>query len=163
MKSHQREKLSAKGWSEKEIQHAEGILEKAEPHNVFFSRMVFWTVVVVIILANLLVSFVLIPFLLFLSPAALYLTIVLLAGTMGFIYNFLITDIRHLEKKHHLLAGIIVPIIGLANLLIVVRVSNYILEGSPLAANANNPWLIGVVFAAVFILPSVLEKIFGKK
>ena len=53
--------LKQKGWNEQEIKHAEAILHKEQKHDAHFSKIVFWSALVTIIFANLLVSLVLIP------------------------------------------------------------------------------------------------------
>jgi hypothetical protein len=151
--------LKAKGWEEKEIRRAEEILDRAEAQDVFFSRLVFWTAIIVIVFANLMVSLVLVPVLTFFSPIALYSILTVLALCIGFVYNFLIMDVKHLETKHHVIAGMLLPAIALANLAAVVYFSNRMIEKSNLATVEHNPWVIGIVFAVVFILPSLFGKI----
>jgi hypothetical protein len=145
--------LKKKGWNDSEIKKAEEILEKTHQHDLFYSKMVFWSALVVIIFANLIVSLVLIPFLIVLNQWLLYALIVLLAGTVGFLYNFLITDIKHLERKHHVWAGIIVPILALANMIVMVLVSNKFIADVNVNNAFHNPYIIAVVFAVSFILP----------
>ena len=153
MISKKRGELSSKNWHDKEIKQAEKILERTEKHDVFFSKIIFWSALIVIIFANLIVSLVLIPFLIVLNQWVLYFTVVILAGTIGFLYTFLITDIGHLEKKHHILAGIIVPVLALANMTIMVIVSNRFIADLKINNPAHNPWLIAIVFVVAFILP----------
>tara|TARA_Y100000310_G_scaffold268334_1_gene280860 strand:- start:115 stop:591 length:477 start_codon:yes stop_codon:yes gene_type:complete len=153
-----KEKLEAHGWSETEIKHTQSELEKVASHDVHFSKIVFWSALVVIIFANLIVSLVLIPFLIALQEWFLYLIIAILAATVGFLYNFLIMDIGHLEKKHHLAAGIIIPIIALVNMIIMVLVANKFIADLNVD-NVHSPWLVAVVFAVAFILPYIVDKI----
>ncbi len=157
-----KEELLSKGWAEEEIKKAESILEKTEIKDIFFSKIIFWSALVVIIFANTLVSLILVPFLIVLNKWVLYFTVIVLAGIIGFLYNFLILDIGHLEKKHHLLAGIIVPVLSLANMIIVVLVSNKFIADLNLKNVSHNPWIIGIVFAVAFILPYVIYRISGK-
>ncbi|MBI4983179.1 hypothetical protein HZC32_00855 [Candidatus Woesearchaeota archaeon] len=72
MNSTKRIGLKDKGWSEQEIRKAESILEKAEWHDVFFSKIAFWTALAVIVFANIAVSLILIPFLVFFESWILY-------------------------------------------------------------------------------------------
>ena len=158
MRTEKKYELLEKGWKDSEIKKAEEILEKAEQNDVFFSRIVFWSVLVVIIFSNLMISLILIPFLIALDRWFLYAVVVILAGTIGFLYNFLITDISHLERRHHLLAGIIVPIMALANTIIMVLFANRFTEKINIH-NQHNPWLLSVVFSAAFILPYIIDRI----
>ncbi len=156
-----RERLLRKGWPEAEVRRVEAALKGYEKENIFFSRIAFWTALIVIVIANLIVSLVLIPFLVFLKSWALYSIVAVLGILVGFVYNFLITDIQHLRWHHHLLGGIILPIIALVNMIIVVLVSNRYVEKSLLTQD-NSPWLIGGIFAVAFILPAAIDWIIRK-
>ncbi len=158
MKLQLKKELLQKGWPEEELKKAEQVLERATRHDIFFSKIVFWSALVVIVFANLLVSLLLIPFLIALNKAVLYSIVAVLALTIGFLYNFLITDIGLLEKKHHRAASIIVPIIGAANLMIMVLVSNKFIESLKLNNPPHNPWLLALVFGIAFILPYILDQ-----
>lgn len=153
MKAKKRLELKEKGWSEEELRKAETALERAEKHDVHFSKIVFWSALVVIIFANLVVSLILIPFLIVLNQLVLYAIVVLLAGTIGFLYNFLVTNIGHLERKHHLWAGVLVPLIALANVVVMVLVSNRFITDLQVNNPLHNAWLTALVFAVAFILP----------
>ena len=159
MRRKKKEELLAKGWQQQEVEKAEQILEHDEKHDVFFSKMVFWSALVVIIFANIIVSLVLIPFLVTLDNVFLYAIIVVLAATVGFLFNFLITDIEHLEKKHNIWAGILVPILALANVIIMVLVSNRLIDSLNIKLKHHNPLLISITFAVAFILPYIIDRI----
>ena len=159
MKNYRKEELMQKGWAREEIKKAEEVLDRANIHDIFFSKMVFWSALVVIIFANLLVSLLLIPFLIALNSIVLYSIVALLALTIGFLYNFLITDIGLLEKKHHRIASIIVPILGIANVIAMVLVSNKFIESLKLNNLPHNPWILGGIFGAAFVVPYIVDQI----
>lgn len=158
MKKHRPLKLAEKGWSESQIRHAESILSKTEHHDVFFARIVFWSAIIIIIFANLIVSLVLIPFLIVFSNWILYSIIILLSGTIGFLYNYLITDIGHLERKHHIAASIIIPIIALTNMIIMIYISNRFIQDLKVKNDLHDPWLISIIFVLAFILPFLIDQ-----
>ena len=151
--------LLKKDWSQKDINRVSSVLDTARPHDVHFSKIVFWSALVVIIFANLLVSLILVPFLTVLNQEMLYLLIIILAGTIGFLYNFLITDIGHLEKKHHLLASIIVPVAALVNLAVIVFISNKWITELKINNQPHNFWIIAIIFVAAFLLPTLVSRI----
>ena len=159
MKTERKQQLAEKGWNDNEIRQAEGLLERDAQHDIFLSKLVFWSALVVIIFANLLVSLVLIPFLIVFDRLMLYSIVVVLAGVIGFLYNFLITDIGHLETKHHVLAAIIVPLVALANIGVMVAASNKFIADLQVGTQPHDPIMVSVVFAAVLILPFVLDKV----
>ena len=151
--------LLKKDWSQKDINRVSSVLDTARPHDVHFSKIVFWSALVVIIFANLLVSLILVPFLTVLNQEMLYLLIIILAGTIGFLYNFLITDIGHLEKKHHLLASIIVPVAALVNLAVIVFISNKWITELKINNQPHNFWIIAIIFVAAFLLSTLVSRI----
>ncbi len=154
-----KEELLQKGWRQQDLVKAEAILDRATKHDIFFSKIVFWSALVVIVFANLLISIVLIPFLLALYDWALYGIVTVLALCIGFLYNFLVNDIGLLETKHHRLASIIVPIVGMGNVVIMVLTSNRFIESLKLNYSPHNPWLVAVIFGVSFILPYAVDQI----
>lgn len=158
MKPQRQEELRQKGWTMTEIRKAESILERKAEHDIHFSKIVFWSALLVIILGNIVISLVLIPFLVFFNPWALHVIIVVLAFMIGALYNFLITDIGHLQQKHHIAASIIVPITAIVNLVIMVISLNKFLAEKGLTTNYN-PWALSILFAIVFILPFLWSKL----
>lgn len=158
-------RLSQKGWSIPEIAKIKQASAHSEQYDKHFSKIVFWSSLLVIIVANVLVSLVLIPVLVALTNLLLYAIVVVLGGTIGLLYHFLIRDIGHLEKKHHLLAGIIVPVIALANLVLAVLWSNRFIGDIGVQNQPHNAWLLGAVFAVALIVPAVvggIKRNFGK-
>jgi hypothetical protein len=163
MKEETKKRLKDKGWEDEELIKAETELEELSKHDVHFSKIVFWSALVVIIFANFVVSMVLIPFLVALQQIYIYFFIAVLGGVIGFLYNFLITDIGHLEKKHHIAAGIIIPVLAIINVIIVVLAANNFITELKVQNSLHSPWLIASIFAGSFILPYLISKIFGKK
>jgi len=159
MRTSQKNKLLEKGWLEEEIRSAEKSLDQFNRSEVQFSRMVFWSALILVIFTNLALSLILVPYLIVLTNGLLYLIIVLLAGSIGFLYNLLINDIAHIEKKHHLIAGIILPLLAISNFLITVFIANNIIQELQVKNPVHNAWLVGLVFGLAFILPYLGNRI----
>lgn len=159
MKIITKSRLQEKGWNDADIVKAEQTLARDLRYDVHFSRIVFWSAIIVIVFANIIVAGVLIPFLIALNQGVLYSAVIILAGTVGFLYNFLITDIGHLQKKHHVLAGILIPIVALGNIVVVVIFSNKVIEDAQIPNVQHDPYVVGVVFAVAFILPYVIDRL----
>ena len=155
----QKEELSKKGWTKREINKAEAILDRSEHHDIFFSKIVLWSALLVIVIGNLMVSIIAIPFLVVLNRWVLYAVIVILAGMIGFLYNLLINDIGHLEQKHHILASILVPVLAVINLVVIVFVSNNLIKDLNVNNKLHNPWGLSILFAVAFILPFIVDQI----
>lgn len=159
MKPQRRDELRQKGWREEDLAKAEAILDKTTKHDIFFSKIVFWSALVVIVFANLLISIILIPFLITLYDLVLYAIVAVLGLVIGFLYNFLITDIGLLETKHHRAASIIIPIIAVGNVVVMVLTANKFIESIQINTPPHNPWMVAAVFAGAFILPYIVDQI----
>ncbi|HLC52468.1 MAG TPA: hypothetical protein VJI98_04455 [Candidatus Nanoarchaeia archaeon] len=145
--------LNQKGWTKEEIQEAQSVLDRAKHHDVHFSKIVFWSALLVIILGNITVSLILLPFLIVFNSWILYSVVVIIALVMGSLYSFLIMDIGHLEKKHHILATIIIPIIAFSNLLVIVLISNTYMSELAITNTPHNQWIVSAVFVVAFAIP----------
>lgn len=152
--------LQQKGWAQEEIAKAEVLLERVESYDRHFSKIVFAIAVVVTLFAHILVAVVLIPLLIALNQKIVSIIVVILGGMLGFIYQFLVKDIGHLKRKHHLLAGIIVPLFALATTVLVVLVSNKFITDLKIKNTLHNPWVIGVLFAIAFMVPQIISTLF---
>src|SRR3989344_9432680 len=153
--------LKNKGWTKDEITEAKSILDKARHHDLFFSKIVFWSALFVVVLGNIALSLILIPFLIIFQTWLLHVLIVIIALMMGAIYSFLITDIGYLETKHHVAASILVPVIALINLVVIVIISNNFAREISATKQPYNQWLMAAIFAVAFILPFLLHRLWG--
>jgi hypothetical protein len=133
--------------------------ERHQLHDIFLSKVVFWSSIFVVVVANLLTSFVLVPFLMVLDNIFLYVVVIITALIMGFLYNLLIVDIGHLGRGHHVVAGIIVPLIALANVIGIVFVANALAEAVSIQHEFANPGFIAMIYAVAFIVPYVVDRI----
>jgi hypothetical protein len=144
--------LIRKGWNQQDLIKAESIINKESEHSRKFSRKVFWSSLLVVIIGNIVSAFVLIPFLIFLPKYLFYGLLILLASSIGFLYDLLINDIGDLGKKHHLLASLIFPSLTLINISILIPMANKFI----LKKELNDPvssWIIAIIFAIAFISP----------
>ncbi len=158
MKSQHRFHLTQKGWTERELQHAESVLDRTARHDVHFSKIVFWSAILVIVFANIIVSIALVMFLIVLENWVLYSLIIIMALLVGILYNFLITNIGHLEQKHHILASILIPSLSLLNIIGMVILANKFITSLKIE-KAHDPLFIGFLFAAAFIVPYLISRI----
>ncbi len=158
MKHETKHILKKKGWTQQEIKEAESVIEHPRGNDTIIANLLFFSALVLIVAGNAVVSLVLIPFLLFLNNVILYVLITILAGIMGFLYNFIINDIRHLQSHHHLIGSVLIPLIAVANIFFIAGFSNRYVQ-SLQNQNYQNPYVIAVLFAVVFLLPYVIDRI----
>ncbi|PIN87787.1 hypothetical protein COV12_02015 [Candidatus Woesearchaeota archaeon CG10_big_fil_rev_8_21_14_0_10_32_24] len=163
MKKKRRLELIEKGWTERELRKAEKFMEHDVQQSTSFSRVVFWSALIVIIFANLTVSLIVVPFLIVFSATILYFMMILLGVSFGFLYNHLITSVGEMHKSHHFWTNILVPIIAIVNLVIMFFASHFFiskLESHPIT---QNPLTAGIVFAIAFVVPYAILKLLSKK
>ena len=159
-------KLKKKGWTKKEINDTLKIFREAKnnkhPAIKFLDKSVYWIALIAAILGNFIISVVLIPFLLTLRDFQLYLVIVTIGLAFGLLFELLIRSITHLEARHHLFFGFLVPIVAIINVFIITNVANN-LEKKLMIESAYNPLVVSVVYGAAFIIPYVFYRLFLKE
>ena len=149
--------LKKRGWSEEDIRKAKSIIKAGRRHDksasiVNTNRVLFWTGFIIIIMGNLLISMFLIPFLIMLSEYEVNIVIIALGLMFGLLFNFIISNIEYLSKKHNYAAFVIIPATAIINFFLITRFSNSF--GELLGVGIKqNPYIISLVYAAAFIFP----------
>lgn len=158
------QKLAEKGWTKEEIDKTLNIMyspEKAEGRTVYTRRInpiIYWTALIVMIVGNLIISVVLIPFLLLLTSFQLYFVIAVAAFAFGLMFNLVINDIEHIDPQHHIIAGIFIPAFAIITTYVMVTVANRLsfVVQSPIHQNSI---IVSVVYVVAFMLPYAVQKI----
>jgi len=168
MKKRSIRRLKEKGWSEEDIRTAETIIEKRRREDksrtyISMNRVIYWSAIVVIVLGNFAISMFLIPFLLVLKKIGLDIIIVTIAFAFGLLFNLLVTDIEHIEKKHHIMTLIIIPTIAFINFIMMVNIADSLAESLQLTIVRENPYLISIIYVVAFLLPYLYSLIIKKE
>lgn len=154
-------RLEKKGWGKKDIENAVGVIHNAKqlktPETRFLEKRIYWILLAVILAANFAVSIGLLPVLIAIKGAFLYFIIAILGIVFGLLFELAIRSIEHLEKKHHLILAVFIPVIALANLFVVNNISNNVMESLNLK-NTHNSVIIASVYAASFVMPYILYR-----
>lgn len=158
MKKETIKSLKRKGWSEEDIQKAEKIIEARrvsdKSRSIAYShRVLYWTVILVVIIGNFVISMLLVPFLLVLNKLALDVLVVVLGLAFGSLFNLLITDIAYISKRHHVIAGITIPVMALLNISVMVHMANAINEVLRISAMRGDPITISIIYVIAFMAP----------
>ena len=136
-------KIPPEKWLDNVLRRAERSVKQSPFHH----KVVFWLSIIVVVKANLALSAVLVPFLAALNHPFFDFTILLTALLVGFSYNYLLSNVAHLEKGHYFLALVIVPLIAIANVFLIGSVVEQFFR--PRA----DLWLIAALYGIVFVLP----------
>ena len=150
------QRLKEKNWSKKEIEQAIKIISHSKRRKnkivKLIDRFIYWVVLLVMIFGNLVISIILVPFLLALRSAQLYLVVITLGMAFGLFFDLLIRDIDDLEKKHYIIAALFIPALAAIDVFYMTQFANF-LEGLMKIENLHNPLLAGIAYALAFILP----------
>jgi hypothetical protein len=162
-----RESLLEKGWKVEEVEKALDTLYRIEPkkekHHKKMNRILYWSTLVLVIVANTVVSIVMVPFLLILSRLSLYFIISVLGLVFGALFNLLIRDIEHIDPRHHIIAGIFLPAIAIVNIYVMVNFANRFNEALNISPVHQNPVIVSAVYVIAFLLPYVIDQGFVQK
>ena len=148
-------RLQKKGWTPKEISHAISIIreerKKKDVANKFIDK-IYWVLLLVIIAANFALSLALVPILMFLNGFILFAIIILVGTVFGLLFELIIRSIEHLDSHHHFVLALLIPLIALANSLVMSNYSNRLMESLDIH-NTHNLILVSFVYAISFVLP----------
>ncbi len=120
--------------------------------------LIYWMVLLVLTLCNFIVSIVLVPFFLVLSSYGLFLVMAAMGLIFGLMFDLLINDIEHLERKHHVFAIFFIPVIAIIDIFIMVGVSKNIALFLNMTV-PENPFMNSLVFVVFFLMPYVVNNL----
>ncbi len=159
-------KLRKRGWTKKEINDTLKIFREAKnnkhPAIKFLDKSVYWISLILTVIGNFIISITLIPILLVFNFPYLYLIIATIAVAFGLLFELLIRSITHLETRHHLFFGFLVPFIAIINVFIITIYSKN-LEKKLMIESTYNPLVVSVVYGLAFIIPYVFYHLFLKE
>ncbi len=124
-------------------------------------KFVAMTGILLLVVTNFLGALLLIPFLLFFDGFAEYAIIAVFAVVFGMIFNLMIHSIEQLGDKHHIIAGVVVPVCALFDLLILFSLLEKITDVLALSKSYNYPFIV-VFFIVAFIIPYCIDVFRGK-
>lgn len=116
----------------------------------------YWVMLLLAILGNFILSVAIVPFLLVLKGATLYLSLFMIALSFGILFSFLLHSIQKLESRKHILATVFIPALALINVAIFAILSNKLIGILHLTTPPHNPFLIGAVYMLGYVLPEAL-------
>jgi len=155
--------LLKKGFSKKEAMETINIIQKAKekksPKVKFLDSVIYWVLLIVAIIGNMVIAIILIPFLLAFKKIPLYFVIIILAAMFGFLFDQLIRDIKNLENKHLITAWIFIPALAIINTYYMASFANHLTRTLGLSLTLHSPILISIIYVFAFILPYIIHNI----
>jgi hypothetical protein len=153
------ERLRKSGLDEDEIKRTLTILRygKSNQKNFFLKRIphvaVYWVSILVAILANAILSVLLVPFIVVLDKAYFFIFVLVFALGLGIIINIILRDIE-LKGHHHFFSGLVIPLIALINIQLIVKLTNPLLDLSGQAR--YDPLVVSLMYVIAFMVPYLI-------
>jgi hypothetical protein len=151
--------LLSKGWSSKEIADASRIIQEAEDKKHvgirFLDSSIYWALLFVLIVANIICSIFLTPFIFTIRNYALIFIVALLGFIFGVMFSILISDIEKIEHKNNRKLLLTLVLSGLINFGLII---NFAIDFSVRTGLAlrNNPYLIASIYLFAFLVPHIV-------
>ncbi|MBW3019357.1 hypothetical protein KY329_04200 [Candidatus Woesearchaeota archaeon] len=120
--------------------------------------LLYWTILILSIVGNFLISIVLVPFLVALQGWLLYITVFGIAATFGYMFTFILRSIEQLHPRQKVLAKLLIPAIALINVTIITLLSNRLILLLQVATEFHNPLIVGITYVVGYSLPSIRKK-----
>ena len=140
------------------IEHAAKTQEILEHHikpfwTQFLDTILYWSLLLIAILANLILSVVLVPLLLVLKGWYLYFTLAVIAFCFGWVFSFILHSIEQLKTQQHIIAGLFIPAIALITIGMFTILSNKLIVLMKLATPEHSPVLVAFVYVIAYVVP----------
>jgi hypothetical protein len=159
--------LKNRGWAEEEINKTATILdeapEKKSPKLIFLDKIAYWTGLLLAILANFVISVMLIPFLIVMKRFYLYLALIFIGVAFGWVFSILIADLEAIKSGQHIVAWIFIPAIALINVYLMTNLSNFIAVLMEMPSSVHQSTIVSVVYVSAFMLPYSVSKLIKKQ
>jgi len=158
--------LHLKGWSKEEIKKAENILSEAEknkhPHIKNVEDSLYWFTLIIGILGTVILSLIMIPILVVSNNLWTYIITGVFGFLLGALIIIIIKDLHWLERHHHLLISLLIPIVAIFNFFIVVNRVNAF-NTSLGIMNLHNPVMVSIVYFICFLAPYFLFLVYKRR
>ncbi len=158
---HIAKKLEKKGWEKKHIAKTLHILKKAEDKKhlyvKFLDKFLFWFVLFLIILGNVIIFIALLPIIIEVSQAYTLFVFTVVGFAFGALIDNIIKEME-LTKKHYFLAGILIALMATLSMFFVITLAEIFLKEFGIFIKIN-PLLSTFIYIIAFTLPHVLYKI----
>ena len=115
----------------------------------------------ILMFCNFLGVLLLLPFLLVFEGTQLYLVVFLFAIMFGLLFNYLIMALSHLGDKHHIIAGVVIPILAIIDILVMLELMEMLIERFRFFPTFD-PYVVVVLFIAAFLIPYIFDLFRGK-
>lgn len=134
--------------------------EKYLPYKMKGSRLHYFTMLMMLTIFNFLLFLALVPLMIIIKSALLMLILGGIGLVFGMFYLYMIRDIEHLRPKHHLFAGLYIPLISVLNIIALFFIGR-LLENKG-GYDITHLLYSSAIYAVMFILPYAIAVFFER-
>ena len=110
------------------------------------------------LLVNLLIAFVFIPLLMWLSGIKLFSVVAVIGLCFGLLFDNLLHHFDELSHRHYILLVGLVPAVAAILVMISSEAANYLVRLISLANVEHNSLLVGLVYGLSFVAPFAIKR-----
>ena len=154
--------LKKKGWKSSEISATVKAVSLVQKKRVgeHLNHFLYWSSLLLIGLTNIVGIFSLFPALLLFEGMQLNLVVAGSGVAFGILFNYFIRALEHLERKHHIIAGIFIPIVVLLDVFILLGINEFLRY--KFNATHENMAVTIILFVVGFLVPYGIFVVLGK-
>ncbi len=156
------ERLRKKGWSHEEIMQTLEAIKSGHEQKpwlmVWLNKLIFWGALLLLIVGNMIISVVLIPFMLIAPAYLLYPGLLVIGVTFGSLYTIVLYDIGKIEDNPKIMPELFIPAIALINIYIISVLSNQLALILNLQIGVHMPIITAISYVAGFVTPLIYAK-----
>jgi len=138
-----------------------GRFQKQKETAASLELLVYWSSLAMLALFNLVGVFFMIPFIMFFDGVTLFACVAGFGFVFGFLFNLLIMGIEHFKLRHHLIAGLFIPVLAVVDIVLIVRIVERINMMLAIPLNINIPVIV-MAFIFSFVLPYLFSVVTGR-
>lgn len=174
-------KLKKRGWSDSEIEDLKKVMEsgkssgasrKFSQKDKAFQAHIYWSLIIIFMIANILLVVSLMPAVFIFSQKYLIFLMSFIGFSFGFVLNILIRDLNQIDKKHHLVASIFFPIVSATIVFLSISYASsfsFLLKANlpstvaKMLYSGQNPFLSTMSFIVAYAVPFLIFECFNLK
>lgn len=155
--------LIQRGWTPEEAAHTRELLarEKYLSSRRETQPALYWGAVGILSIANALIGLLLVPVLVVAAPIYTALILFIIGGIIGVFFHVVINDIEHIDRRHRMLAHIIIPLTAVVTIFVMTAMANAAAARFQLAGHQEPFWMI-ISYVVAFLLPSLASEWFSR-
>jgi hypothetical protein len=108
-------------------------------------------------IATFFITIILVPIMVFFSQVQTLIAAAIIGLFFGFIISHIITDLEHLEQKHHIFLGIFIPIVAVLNIFLMESLSSRAAAILKITIQ-QDPYVISIVYLIALMMPYLFNK-----